>query len=67
MRLTYAGALSALEEVERSGMLWSCRSYEAPQIWDSLKRRGWVERDPWTGKMRPSRAGRAALREGRDG
>src|SRR5690606_34783262 len=64
VKLTEIGALAALEEVARNGMLWTCRSYEAPQIWANLRRRGWVEKDPWTGRMRPSPAGRAALSEG---
>lgn len=67
MKLTTIGALAALEEVDRNGMLWTFRSYEAPQIWANLKRRGWVERDPWTGKMRPSDAGRQALATSKGG
>ncbi len=65
-KLTEAGTLSALEEIKRNGMLWTCRSYEAPLIWASLKRRGLVEMDQLSGHYRLSSAGRAALTEGKD-
>lgn len=61
MKLTSIGALSALKEIDRCGMIWSGRSYEAPLTWAALKRRGWIEKDKITGKNRITDAGRSAL------
>jgi hypothetical protein len=62
-KMSKLDALMALRDVaENDGTMWRAAStLGASRAWDDLKRRGWVEWNPWAGRYMPSDTGRAAL------
>ena len=56
-------AMEALHDVsDNNGVMWRARNtLEAKARWDELKRRGWVEFNPWAQRYLPTNAGRSVL------
>lgn len=55
--------LMALEHIDRNGnLVWASISWhEAGRLFDTLKRRGMIERNMWSGRWVPTDEGRREL------